>query len=51
MRRAWLGLAAVPVLGVSTWLAVADPAKDAGWTPVLEQDLVLGADKIGRAHV
>ena len=47
MRRAWLGLAVVPVLGVSTWLAVADPAKDAGWTPVLEQDLVLGADVTG----
>ena len=30
MKRLWLGLCAVPVLGVSTWLAVADPAKDAG---------------------
>jgi HlyD family secretion protein len=47
MKRLWLGLSAVPVLGVSTWLAVADPAKDAGWTPVLEQDLVLGVEVTG----
>ena len=47
MKRLWLGLTAIPVVGLSAWLVAADPAKDAGWTPVLEQDLVLGAEVTG----
>jgi HlyD family secretion protein len=46
VRRRWL-FAAVPVLGASAWLASADPARDAGWTAVAEQDLVLGVEVSG----